>query len=881
MRHLVTPLLFLFIASPCANASTRAASHGIRKDLAAYNIVWDSQSKGSVDSMPLSGGILGLNVWVEKGDLCFLIGSPNNMDENGMQPKLGLVRLHYSPAVFEQDFRQELRLGQSEILVNGKTASGEPVSVKLWCAVEHPVIHVETIAGEAVEVTATYETWSDYQAKSEKGAIQWHRRLAEINARRQQNMKAQGMTNFADKIPDPLSRLTCGGRMTAPGMVDAGTGEGKFNGLKTKTFSLKTAAPVKQLDLCVTLRMEQDKSLADWETQLDRDAIRAAQNTRVDRKASQAWWDAFWNRSHITVNPGAPDSDEAWQAGRNYQLIRYLSASNINGRAMTLFNGGQFTCSGNPDRRAWDGCQFMAQNQRLVYWPMLRAGDFDLLQVATDFYRDRTEMNRLHTRKFWDVDGVAWNEPFSIFGLDAIGTTAQGRSAPGHLQYNYTSNMDFALMMLEMERYTGKSFAGYIEAALGIISYYDNYYQKVTRVRTGKPLDEKGRLVIYPASARETYHGCTNNTDVIAGLTALSRELLALPDDRLPASERSFVEGFRKRIPEFPMVKKDGRKFFAAAKSWESVFQNGNMEFPQMDVCFPFGVLSLGRSDMTLVKNTWDLSAINPRVQRQNQCWYQSAITLARMGETAQAARYTVDKLRHPGERFPVFYHVHYIDGREGFCQAPDADHGGVAMTALQEMIMQADGRRILLGGAWPADWNGSFKLHAPYQTVVAGRVADGKVIVEKVTPETRRKDIEIFPLKKLPPPPPPSLANGKLATASSVYAGGYEADKAFDSNPKTRWAARDSKSGWLAVDLGQPMEVSRVVVQENSYPRVTRFAFEAQLADDSWKALATGTTLGEDKELTFAPEKARVFRLNILDASDAPTVDEVLLYAK
>jgi hypothetical protein len=93
-----------------------------------------------------------------------------------------------------------------------------------------------------------------------------------------------------------------------------------------------------------------------------------------------------------------------------------------------LFNGGIFACAGNPDKRNWDFCQFMAQNQRLVYWPMLRAGDFDLLKVATDFYQNRTEMNRMHARKFWDVEGVTYPEALNIFGLAAIGTDGDGRS---------------------------------------------------------------------------------------------------------------------------------------------------------------------------------------------------------------------------------------------------------------------------------------------------------------------------------------------------------------------------------------------------------------------------------------------------------------------
>ena len=48
--------------------------------------------------------------------------------------------------------------------------------------------------------------------------------------------------------------------MTAPGMEVAGVGAGKFNNLDTKTCALKTTKPVKQLDLCIALRMEQDPS---------------------------------------------------------------------------------------------------------------------------------------------------------------------------------------------------------------------------------------------------------------------------------------------------------------------------------------------------------------------------------------------------------------------------------------------------------------------------------------------------------------------------------------------------------------------------------------------------------------------------------------------
>jgi len=777
MRHtlFLTALPFTVLTLLVTPAAQSLADGSVwRQELNAYNIAWTNQSTNSNESMPLSGWNLGLNVWVEKDDVCFLIGSPNCMDEKGMQVKLGLVRLRLSPTAFDHDFKQELCLARSEIVITGKTAAGAPVRVILWCGVKEPVVHVETTSGVPVEVTATYETWSDYETKAVGNSLQWSRRLPDVNVRRLKDIKAQGMTEFSDKIPDPLSGLTAGGRITGPGMVAAGSGTATFNGLKTRTSALKTSAPVKQLNLSIALRMEQDQSPDEWETQLNRDAKRAEQNAAADRAAALAWWDEFWDRSHICINPGEAKRNPAiansnspavaaWEAGRNYQLTRYMLAANPSGRAMTLFNGGNFACSDNPDKRHWENCQFMGQNQMLVYWPMMRAGDFDMLKVGCDFYRDRTAMRYLHARKFWEIDGAIFPEPLGIFGLDALGTTAEGRTARKHLNYHYTSGMVFALMMLGHDSYSGTTSEGYTDAALGIISYYDNYYQKKLLKETGQPLDANGKLVIYPSDGCEPYHGCVNNIDVLAGLMAISRDLLATPPGVLTTAKRVYVSEFVKRIPAFKTEENNGRKLYAAAdKAPEWIHESPNMDFPQMYICFPFSAVSLGRSDMELVKNTWELGPVKATVQHQNQCWYQSAINFARMGETARASDLTLQKLNHPGLRFPAFYYTTYLYGKSGsFCHPPDTDHGGVAMTALQEMIMQTDGKRILLGPAWSAEWNCNFKLHAPDQTTVEGHVADGKVVVDQMTPESRRKDLEIFPLKCSPKPP---VSTGKPA---------------------------------------------------------------------------------------------------------------------
>jgi hypothetical protein len=69
-------------------------------------------------------------------------------------------------------------------------------------------------------------------------------------------------------------------------------------------------------------------------------------------------------------------------------------------------------------------------------------------------------------------------------------------------------------------------------------------------------------------------------------------------------------------------------------------------------------------------------------------------------------------------------------------------DHGGVLQMTLQLMLMQCEGREIRLLPAWPRQWNADFKLHAPSQTVVEGKVRDGKVQDRLVTPADRESDI-------------------------------------------------------------------------------------------------------------------------------------------
>ncbi|MBE3096218.1 MAG: alpha-L-fucosidase [Planctomycetes bacterium] len=126
------------------------------------------------------------------------------------------------------------------------------------------------------------------------------------------------------------------------------------------------------------------------------------------------------------------------------------------------------------------------------------------------------------------------------------------------------------------------------------------------------------------------------------------------------------------------------------------------------------------------------------------------------------------------------------------------------------------------------------------------------------------------------------SVARGGKASASNVFqknAASYGPDKAFDDDPGTRWAAdAGTREAWLAVDLGSPQTIDRAALSEYT-PRIQEFVIEYQ-KDGQWQAAARGKRAGEDFEMKFTPVTAQVWRLNILKASDGPTIWEFQLFA-
>lgn len=116
---------------------------------------------------------------------------------------------------------------------------------------------------------------------------------------------------------------------------------------------------------------------------------------------------------------------------------------------------------------------------------------------------------------------------------------------------------------------------------------------------------------------------------------------------------------------------------------------------------------------------------------------------------------------------------------------------------------------------------------------------------------------------------------SGRRATASNVYRGeeAYRADKADDGDPHTRWATDEGiRQAWLELEYLRPVTLVGARVREH-YERIRKFELQVR-TDGTWQTVATGTTVGRDFEQRFERVTARGIRLNILDATEGPSID-------
>ncbi|KAA6300492.1 MAG: hypothetical protein EZS26_003366 [Candidatus Ordinivivax streblomastigis] len=718
-----------------------------------YNLVWDTQSANSSESMPCGGGDIGLNVWVEKGDILFYIARSGTFDENNTQLKQGRVRIHLSPNPFESGtFRQELNLNEGCVLISGKNSDNVATDVRIWVDVFNPVVHAEVSGNQKLAASIFYENWryQDRLVRKNEGIQSSYRgAMPEVLITKKDEVayegnqilfyhhnegetafdvtvKQQSLDSVKDLLFDPLNNLTSGGILEAKGFKPAGTSMGTYHQTDYKAWKLESEKPLKQWSMSIKLHTEQTKSVSDWKTALNKPLV-------SNKKKNLAWWKDFQNRSFIRIQ-SHDGTDKGFELSRNYQLFRYMLACNAYGDYPTKFNGGLFTYDPSyikenstftPDFRAWGGGTFTAQNQRLVYFPMLKSGDFDWMKSQLEFYKRILQTAETRSKFYWGHGGACFTEQLENFGLPNLAEYNserpeqfdKGMEYNVWLEYLWDTALEIGFMALEKERYTGADISEYLPLVESVLHFFDEHYQYLAKQRGTNKLDSNGKLILYPGSACETYKMAYNSTSTIAALKTVISRLLELPEQYLDTAKRKYYEQFLTRLPEIHTREINGHTVIAPAWQWERI---SNMECPQLYPVFPWGIYGIGKPGLDIAINTF---LYDPHVVKYRDpiSWNQNAIFAARLGLTKEAKELIIDKLQDSGRRFPAFW-------GPGHDWTPDHNWGGSGMIALQEMLLQTDGDKLLTLPAWPKDWDVHFKLHAPYNKVVECTYVNGEI---------------------------------------------------------------------------------------------------------------------------------------------------------
>jgi hypothetical protein len=643
----------------------------------------------------------------------------------------------------------KLNDGYVEVSANGAT-------VQLWVDVFKPVIHVNIQSKKTVSTEIRYENWrySDRlirKGEGDQGSYKWappsglvtekdsvsvsdnsitffHRNPAKTIF--DVTVLQQGLENVKSQLYNPLSNLTSGGKMWGQNLTFAGVEKEIYINTDYKTWVFKSKKAACKQSLTIALEISQTENIDVWNASLSKTI--ASINSRTDRKQSIEWWNNYWNRSFIHID------GQAANLSRNYTLFRYMLGCNAHSQWPTRFNGGLFTFDPvlvdstmkfTPDYRRWTGGTFTAQNQRLVYWPMLKSGDYDVMTAQFDFYNRILKNAELRTKTYWNHGGACFAEQIENFGLPNV--TEYGWKRPENfdkgleynawLEYTWDTVLEFCQMILETKSYNNADITRYQPLIESCVQFFDEHYRYLAQHRGRKALDGDGKLIIYPGSACETYKMANNASSTIAGLRTV---LKTLRNDSL-----------LKMIPEIPLRTVNGKTMIAPAKTWERV---NNVESPQLYPVFPWRIYGVGKDSLDIARNTYfyDTDALK---FRSHVGWKQDNIFAACLGLTDEAKRLNTLKLADGPYRFPAFW-------GPGFDWSPDHNWGGSGMIGLQEMLLQTtDEGKILLFPTCPREWNVHFKLHAPQNTTVEVELKNGKVQIISVVPEERRKSIEVL----------------------------------------------------------------------------------------------------------------------------------------
>jgi len=734
-----------------------------------YDVIWDSPSKSASGQMPIGNGDIGAGVYaIENGDLFLLLSKNDALSYSGDLFKTGRVKISIRPNPFISGtpFIQRLDLESGAILIK----AGE-LSLRIWADANNPLIHIEIDSSKVVTVSVKADLWEridhcaynctskpvenptqDIRADRD-GALIWYYNVGDRSVFKS-DMNYYGVPDMITDFVDPYKNRVFGNLVKSNQLrYDKGALFGSNSKFDIQIYSLtsKEGNPKKWIKKIELLSNQTYSIKESW-------------------KAHCSYWRKFWKRSWVRLSSNNIELDkrekfsgEALNGRRvevdggalvaqSYNVFRFLMACQGKGAVPVKFNGGIFTMpleypnqtksrdikteNGwrlHEDERDW-GRRFTFQNQRLLYWPLLMSGDYEIMRPFFDYYKGVLPVRKAITESWFGHKGAYFRENIEATGAEKDNgkdgrppriPAGENRGQGYYHSFYFTSGLEIVTMMIDYYNFTSDlDFRDntLIPFAREVLLFFDNHYKR----------DKKGKLVIDPAQVLETWWIAINPAPDIAGL---KHNLTTLVDEGIGTKED--LTNWKRFLSEIPPLRLKGTKktrWIAPAYKYKKKM---NAENGLLYPVFPFRLYGKALGSETIVSNTMKHRSTVDAFD--HKCWSQDQIDWAYAGDANEARDGLISRFRHASKacRFPLY-------GSAGPDSCPDFDHFGSGSIALQRMLIQEADGKIFLLPAWPTDWNVNFKLHLEHGTNIKAIIKDGKLIDWSIFPTERKKDVVI-----------------------------------------------------------------------------------------------------------------------------------------
>lgn len=381
-------------------------------------------------------------------------------------------------------------------------------------------------------------------------------------------------------------------------------------------------------------------------------------------------------------------------------------------------------------------------------WYALGAGDTDILRPIFNMYMGQQPVLEERSRQWWRHNGTQFGETSYFFGTYEPVDYGCGRAgvpdcANPYIRHHYEGGVELAVMMLRAFYHTQDqaTLTRYVLPwCQSLLTFYDEHYPKYPN----------GTMFLQHAQSCETWPDCDNPAAQVSALHRIAEGLVGLPPDLVSSEQRAFFARVARSLPAIPLTRSPGGRSQVSPCQGGFPARHVNAENVETYAIWPYEFFSVNRtgaqSSLAVGLETFN----NVHFGHGNSAWRYDGQDAALLGLAPYAWDFIRSRVEGQGRcensRFPGYLAADPSDG------APQVESNGIVAVTLQKMLLQTDGRRILLFPAFLEGLDVDMRLHAPGvgqdvpPAAVRAVLRAGRLVHLAVTPASRQGDVVVLP---------------------------------------------------------------------------------------------------------------------------------------